>query len=103
MADEDLLLEREDGYAVVTLNRPDVMNALSPQLICSMDATGVARKLPSTSTTRLRAKSSGITPRTDSSPIASDTVPITPPPSPGCTSSTPAVIEPSWPPVPRIG
>ena len=39
MSDNDLLLEREDGYAVVTLNRPDVMNALSPQLIGRLCAT----------------------------------------------------------------
>lgn len=30
MSEPELLLEREDGYAVLTLNRPRSMNALSP-------------------------------------------------------------------------
>jgi enoyl-CoA hydratase len=33
MAAPELVVEREDGYAVVTLNRPQAMNALSPKLI----------------------------------------------------------------------
>lgn len=32
----DLLLERQDGYAVLTLNRPDARNALSPQLLLDL-------------------------------------------------------------------
>jgi enoyl-CoA hydratase len=39
MADKELLVEREEGYAVITLNRPAVMNALSPQLIGQLCAT----------------------------------------------------------------
>jgi enoyl-CoA hydratase/carnithine racemase len=34
---ETLLLERGDGHAVVTLNRPPA-NAISPQLILELDA-----------------------------------------------------------------
>ncbi|MFK7977956.1 MAG: enoyl-CoA hydratase [Halioglobus sp.] len=33
MAESELLIERTDGYAVLTLNRPDARNALSPQLL----------------------------------------------------------------------
>ena len=33
MSDSILLIEREEGYAVLTLNRPDARNALSPQLL----------------------------------------------------------------------
>jgi enoyl-CoA hydratase len=33
MSDAELIVEHEDGYAVLTLNRPQSMNALSPQLI----------------------------------------------------------------------
>ncbi len=33
MAAPELIVEREDGYAVLTLNRPQAMNALSPRLI----------------------------------------------------------------------
>ena len=33
MAEQELLVEQEAGYAVITLNRPQSMNALSPQLI----------------------------------------------------------------------
>jgi enoyl-CoA hydratase len=33
MSEPELIVEREDGYAVLTLNRPRSMNALSPQLI----------------------------------------------------------------------
>ncbi|MAT93040.1 MAG: enoyl-CoA hydratase [Halioglobus sp.] len=33
MAEPQLLLEKTDGYAVLTLNRPDARNALSPQLL----------------------------------------------------------------------
>ena len=32
----ELLLQREDGYAVLTLNRPDARNALSPQLLLDL-------------------------------------------------------------------
>jgi enoyl-CoA hydratase/carnithine racemase len=42
MAAPELIVEREDGYAVLTLNRPQAMNALSPQLI------GVASCVPET-------------------------------------------------------
>lgn len=30
---QDLLFQREDGVALVTLNRPDRLNAISPRLI----------------------------------------------------------------------
>ena len=33
MTDAQLQIQREDGYAILTLNRPQAMNALSPQLI----------------------------------------------------------------------
>lgn len=33
MSDQELLLEKCDGYALLTLNRPAAMNALSPQLL----------------------------------------------------------------------
>jgi enoyl-CoA hydratase len=33
MGSPELLIEREEGFAIVTLNRPDSMNALSPELI----------------------------------------------------------------------
>jgi enoyl-CoA hydratase len=36
MGSTELLIEREEGFAVVTLNRPDSMNALSPALITEM-------------------------------------------------------------------
>ena len=39
----ELLVQREDGYAVLTLNRPDARNALSPQLL--LDLCGVFRQL----------------------------------------------------------
>ena len=39
----ELLLQREDGYAVLTLNRPDARNALSPQLL--LDLCWVFRQL----------------------------------------------------------
>ena len=39
----ELLLQREDGYAALTLNRPDARNALSPQLL--LDLCGVFRQL----------------------------------------------------------
>jgi len=32
----DLLLQREDGFAILTLNRPDARNALSPQLLLDL-------------------------------------------------------------------
>ena len=32
----ELLLQREDGYAVLTLNRPDARNALCPQLLLDL-------------------------------------------------------------------
>ncbi len=38
MASGELLVERAEGYAVVTLNRPEVMNALSPDLIADLCA-----------------------------------------------------------------
>src|SRR6185437_9190192 len=37
MVYENLLLERGDGYAVVTLNRPKVMNALNRALFAELD------------------------------------------------------------------
>ena len=33
MNEQDLVVEHEEGYVVITLNRPDVMNALSPALM----------------------------------------------------------------------
>jgi len=36
MAEQELLLERADGYAVLTLNRPDARNALSPSLLTDL-------------------------------------------------------------------
>ena len=36
MSDTELLIEREDGYTVLTLNRPDARNALSPQLLTQL-------------------------------------------------------------------
>lgn len=36
MAEPELLIEREDGYAVLTLNRPDARNALSPTLLVAL-------------------------------------------------------------------
>ena len=36
MAPADLLIEREDGYAILTLNRPESRNALSPQLLTDL-------------------------------------------------------------------
>ena len=36
MSDTELLIEREDGYAVLTLNRPEARNALSPQLLTQL-------------------------------------------------------------------
>ncbi len=38
MSEEHLLIERADGYAVLTLNRPDARNALSPQLLSDLCA-----------------------------------------------------------------
>lgn len=35
----ELLVQREDGFAVVTLNRPEARNALSPQLLLDLCAT----------------------------------------------------------------
>ena len=37
MVYENLLLERGDGYAVITLNRPKVMNALNRALFAELD------------------------------------------------------------------
>jgi enoyl-CoA hydratase len=37
MVYENLLLERSDSYAVVTLNRPKVMNALNRALFAELD------------------------------------------------------------------
>ena len=37
MVYENLLLERGDAYAVVTLNRPKVMNALNRALFAELD------------------------------------------------------------------
>ena len=36
MSDTELLIEREEGYAVLTLNRPEARNALSPQLLTQL-------------------------------------------------------------------
>lgn len=38
MSEEHLLVERADGYAVLTLNRPDARNALSPALLADLCA-----------------------------------------------------------------
>lgn len=38
MSASELILEREDGYAILTLNRPDSRNALSPQLLLDLCA-----------------------------------------------------------------
>lgn len=38
MAEPELLIERSDGYAVLTLNRPESRNALSPQLLLDLCA-----------------------------------------------------------------
>jgi enoyl-CoA hydratase len=38
MSTPDLILEKEEGYAVLTLNRPDARNALSPQLLLDLCA-----------------------------------------------------------------
>lgn len=38
MSSAELLLEREDGYAILTLNRPEARNALSPQLLLDLCA-----------------------------------------------------------------
>jgi enoyl-CoA hydratase len=34
----ELILQRQDGYAILTLNRPDARNALSPQLLLDLCA-----------------------------------------------------------------
>jgi enoyl-CoA hydratase len=39
MSEAELIIEHEDGYAVLTLNRPQAMNALSPQLIGDLCST----------------------------------------------------------------
>ena len=36
MSESHLLIDREDGYAVLTLNRPESRNALSPQLLTDL-------------------------------------------------------------------
>ncbi len=36
MSASELIIEREEGYAVLTLNRPDSRNALSPQLLTDL-------------------------------------------------------------------
>jgi enoyl-CoA hydratase len=36
MSQEHLLIERAEGYAVLTLNRPEARNALSPQLLADL-------------------------------------------------------------------
>ena len=36
MSEQQLLVERESGYAVLTLNRPQARNALSPQLLTQL-------------------------------------------------------------------
>ena len=38
MARPELIIEREDAYAILTLNRPDARNALSPQLLTALCA-----------------------------------------------------------------
>jgi enoyl-CoA hydratase len=38
MSEPELIVERRDGYAVLTLNRPDARNALSPQLLLDLCA-----------------------------------------------------------------
>lgn len=38
MAAPDLIMEKEEGYAILTLNRPDARNALSPQLLLDLCA-----------------------------------------------------------------
>ena len=38
MSESELILQREDGYAVLTLNRPYSRNALSPQLLLDLCA-----------------------------------------------------------------
>jgi enoyl-CoA hydratase/carnithine racemase len=38
MSESDLLIEREEGYAILTLNRADARNALSPQLLADLCA-----------------------------------------------------------------
>ena len=43
MTQAELLIEREDGYAILTLNRPESRNALSPQLL--VDLCGAFRSL----------------------------------------------------------
>lgn len=39
MTQPELLIERSEGYAVLTLNRPDARNALSPTLLTDLCAT----------------------------------------------------------------
>ncbi len=46
----DLLIERDEHYAVITLNRPDARNALSPPLL--VDLCAVFRELQHDSTVR---------------------------------------------------
>lgn len=38
MSTSDLIIEKAEGYAVLTLNRPDARNALSPQLLVDLCA-----------------------------------------------------------------
>ena len=38
MSDSHLLIEREENYVVLTLNRPEARNALSPQLLTDLCA-----------------------------------------------------------------
>jgi enoyl-CoA hydratase len=38
MTQPELIIEREDGYAILTLNRPESRNALSPQLLLDLCA-----------------------------------------------------------------
>ncbi len=36
MSEQHLIIEKADGYAVLTLNRPEARNALSPQLLTDL-------------------------------------------------------------------